>query len=88
MEMTMTFPRTPYDEEPEDAALLNRANMLYEMPVLEAISRTLNAAWDERNPEWRTAGRRVPPYVAGDYRRAIEAVQQVCAEGGSPLPAL
>lgn len=84
----MTFPGTPYDEEPEDAALLKRANMLYEMPVLEAIGRTLNATWDERKPQWRTTGHRVPPYVAGDYRQAIEAIQQLCAKAGSPLPSL
>jgi hypothetical protein len=84
----MGFPRVPYVADPEDRALLERANMFYEVAVLEAIGRAMNEAWDKRYPGWRTTGRRVPPYVAGDYRCAIVAVRETCAKAGSPLMAV
>ncbi|HEX5869071.1 MAG TPA: hypothetical protein VFY65_01575, partial [Longimicrobium sp.] len=71
-------------EDPEDAALLEWAIMFYEVAVLGAISRAMNELWDERSPSWRTTGKRVPPYLAGDYRHAIEAVREICAKAGSP----
>lgn len=82
----MNWPQTPYDEDPKDAAFLKRANLFYEVPILAAISHALNEMWNERNPEWKTTGRRVPPYMQGDYRRAVEAVQELCKRGGHPLP--
>lgn len=82
----MTWPQTPYEEDLEDADFLERANHFYEVPILAAISHALNQTWNERNPQWETTGRHVPPYIAGDYRRAIEAVQDICECGGHPLP--
>lgn len=81
-------PSQPYVEDPEDAALLKRANMFYEVVVLDEISRAINKVWDERSPSWRTTGGHVPPYLAGDYGHAIEAVQETCAKAGSPLSAV
>jgi hypothetical protein len=84
----MGFSRRPYVEDPEDAALLERANRFYEVAVLDEISRAMNEVWDERSPGWRTTGRHVPTYLAGDYRHAIEAVRETCAKAGSPLSAV
>ena len=67
--------RVPYVEDPEDAALLRRALRFYELPVIEAIGHVISEAWNGRSPNWRSTGRRVPPYLPGDYRRTIDAFQ-------------